>query len=225
MKYLCILTILLSGYFSGTSQITIFEEIRDLQSSTIGISTSFFNVEATTWDNDYIEISGSLTVSPKKRLKKWDLELQNTPSKVSIKTILKLKKKVFSSMNQTIMGDLKIKIPEGMELDLDTEFGNVVVNGNFESYDLDAEFGNMTVSLDHGYRNDSSFDVEFGDLDVSIHPDASISFLIDKDFSDIRTDLPLKARSQGDRWRYRLNGGDNKMDIDAEFGNIYLRSL
>lgn len=105
---------------------------------------------------------------------------------------------------------IQVKIPANIALEVESKFGTV-------------EIGKVTAPL--------QIESKFGDIDVNIDPGAAVSLSTDTQFGTVYTDLDWDLKKEGSLTKIKgekiegaLNGGGISLQLDAKFGNIYLRS-
>lgn len=115
-------------------------------------------------------------------------------------------------MSSGVQKDIRIqvKVPANTELKIESKFGTV-------------EIGKVTAPLE--------IKSKFGDIDISIDPKAAVSLSTDTRFGTVYTDLDWDLKKEGSFTKIKgekiegtLNGGGIPLQLDAQFGNVYLRA-
>lgn len=105
---------------------------------------------------------------------------------------------------------LQVMIPANTALQVESKFGTV-------------EIGKVTAPLEIASK--------FGDIDVHIDSNAAVSLSTDTKFGTVYTDLDWELKKAGamtevgsEKIEGTLNGGGTPLQLDAQFGNVYLRA-
>lgn len=223
---LAIFTLLVA---SLSAQVKIEEEIHNFSGNKVDIDSEFGSVHVETWDQNYIRITGFAKADNYDLSKYYTLDIDRDRGGVHIDSEPNFPKGHKECKNVEI--ELNILVPMGLKINVDSEFGDIVVAGEYENINIDSEFGEVEIISENSNAK-MNIDCEFGAVDIAVDESADLLFDIDKEFGDIKTDLPLVIKSsKKSAWidteesKYELNDGRVKVKIDSEFGNIYLRKL
>lgn len=211
------------------AQIRIDEKMHHLKSNDLEIEVTFGDVEIQSWDKDYIHITGTADGKNVNMYEIYDFESENKRSAIEITSDLDMEDDC-SHKNVDIDIDLLVRVPKGMNIDADIIFGDIKMVGAFGKQEIDIEFGDVDIIKDDTDDDNISIESEFGAVDISLKESSKYSIMVDQEFGDVKTDLPLIVSSRGKdmfegSYVYKLNGGGGKIEIDSEFGNIYLRDV
>ena len=130
----------------------------------------------------------------------------------------------------TSNGDVTVEGASG-SLDLETSFGDIVVlNAVDVSLDIQGSNGAIEITgtlapTEHTIRN------TFGDVTLTIPEDSAFSVVLETEFGDIRSEIPLsltgtlESESQNDRWEAEMNGGGPLLDAKTSNGDVVIHVL
>jgi len=126
-------------------------------------------------------------------------------------------------------GDITVDGAKG-KLKADSDFGNITIT-NAQSVTLTVETNSGTVEFSgslgvgpHMLKSD------FGAIDISLPTDAKLTVDLKTDFGKIKSELPVTviltdgARSDGDLIAGDVNGGGEKLTVQANSGNITIHT-
>jgi hypothetical protein len=114
----------------------------------------------------------------------------------------------------TNFGDIRAVRATDATLDLETSNGDVTFEGRL----ADAPAANAKGGPAHSARSN------FGDVTAAIDPAARLDLLLETDFGDVSSDLPLTVSGtvSGDRLTGKLNGGGPRLELSTHNGAVRL---
>lgn len=205
------------------------------------IHNQFGKVNLIAWDQNRVEITVEVTVEANseekadKKLSQIEVIINGSESEVSVLTELKKS----SNFNGDFSIDMKIKSPPGLQLDLENEFGDVVMTEWDGPAEVSVEYGtlnankftseNVTIKLEFskgtiGLINQADVKLEYSD---KFTLDKAKEIHLDAEFSQI--DIETVERLYADNEYGELNVGmANQVDFSGEFcgftlGKLYVR--
>ena len=141
----------------------------------------------------------------------------------------------YKNMNFGVTTDIKvnIKVPIGLNLIINSTYGDIVINGEYNNMSVENIYGNLDV-IQKNISNNSEINLTstYGSVDYSIPSDTDMEFLLSTSYGEILTDLDIIQTQKGlsnnmcfgNGGRYILHKGGSQTSITATYSNIYLRA-
>ena len=193
-----------------------------------------------------VNVEANSEEKAQKRLNQIDVMISGSNSMVKVITELK---KVSGNFKGEFSIDMEIKAPASMVLDLDNEFGDVVITEWDGPADISVEFGSLTankftsdqvsISLEFskgsiGILNKADIDIEYGDkftLDKAKELDISGEFsnveigtveriIIDCEYGDFELDQANQVDFEGEFTAFTLGKLYKRGEFRSEYGAI-----
>lgn len=128
---------------------------------------------------------------------------------------------------------LVVKVPGNIDLDIRMTYGSVYLDKYPANQYVDNTYGTVEAELTSGKSlPEIKLKSTYGAVDVAVSPSSSFEVDMESDYGSLYSDLPLqidKSRSKTKAFSEHiigsLNGGSNRLELRAPYGNIYLRSL
>lgn len=163
---------------NGQCQNTQSENISNLKSDVLNITTDYLDVDIKTWEKDHIEIQSQVKINLGNGNDNHELQVDNTingieiTSSIDIKSIDKMvittdkegnksytplddwdennNGKGFSNMNfgYEINGSLTVYVPKSLALNMKTVYGDVFIEGDFKLIEIHSTYGLVEAKLD-----------------------------------------------------------------------------
>jgi DUF4097 and DUF4098 domain-containing protein YvlB len=127
-------------------------------------------------------------------------------------------------------GDLTVEGAAG-SLTLETAFGDITVTASSPvTLDIQCSNGRIQVTgplaaTAHTIRN------AFGDITLTIPGDSAFDLVLETEFGDIRSEIPLSVTgsldsgSERDRWEAAANGGGPRLEATTSNGDVIILVL
>jgi len=252
-------------FTSGQCQNAQNDNIYDLKSDVLYIESNYLDINIQTWEKDFIEMKSEVKINLGLGDDKHELRIDNlregikitsyvdteaidkmviTTDKEGNKTYTPIedwdenkKGRGYNSLNfgYEIDGSMTLFVPENMKLNIETTYGDVFINGDYDQIETHSTYGLVEAKLeDVSNMNQISLKSTYDIIDLTLDESSNASLNLQTSYGSVFTDLPLqinqtnnKKSSQGCSQfseRYVLNNGDTNIDIVATYDNIYVRS-
>ncbi len=250
-----------------SSQSAQTKQIQNLKSEVVEIETDYLNIKIETWDKDYIELKSDVKINLRSGNDKHDLSIENTSSGVEIISSIetdKIEKMVITTDkegNRTytpidewdenksgnriknmnfgyeIDGTLTLQVPRNMDLNIRSVYGDVFIDGAYESIHTHSTYGLVEAKLkDVTNMKQVSFKSTYDIVDLTLDKRSSASLKLQTTYGSVFSNLPLESKETGKKnnhyngcsqfsEKYVLNDGAVDIDIVATYDNIYVRSF
>ena len=220
--------------------------------ATLKLDNQFGKINLISWDQNKVEITVEVNVEAsseekaQKRLNQIDVMISGSNSMVKVITELN---KTSGNFKGEFSIDMEIKAPASMVLDLDNEFGDVVINEWDGPTDINIEFGSLTankftsdqvsINLEFskgsiGVLNKAEINIEYGDkftLDKAKEVDISGEFsnidigsveriTIDCEYGDFELDQANQVDFHGEFTGFTLGKLYKRGEFSNEYGSI-----
>ena len=249
----------------STGQDTQPQDIQNLRSNKLIVESEYLDMKIDTWDKNYILIESDVKINMGMDNDAHVLKTENTSdgilirSKINTDKIQKMvivtdkegnktytpidewdenmKGKHFNRLNFgfEIDGSLTIRIPENLVADLESLYGDMTVNGTYNSIMAHSTYGLIESRLSEVSKMETvSFESTYDIVDLALDKNSSANLNLHTSYGSVFTDLPLQSQHKssqskhhecyGSSGKYVLNNGDVNIDIVATYDNIYVRS-
>ena len=220
--------------------------------ATLKLDNQFGKINLISWDQNKVEITVEVNVEAsseekaQKRLNQIDVMISGSNSMVKVITELN---KTSGNFKGEFSIDMEIKAPASMILDLNNEFGDVVITEWDGPAEINIEFGSLTankftsdqvsINLEFskgsiGILNKAEIDVEYGDkftLDKAKELDISGEFsnidigtveriIIDCEYGDFELDQANQVDFEGEFTAFTLGKLYKRGEFRSEYGAI-----
>ncbi|TSA38651.1 MAG: hypothetical protein D4R64_02425 [Porphyromonadaceae bacterium] len=157
------------------------KEFSTTSTSELLIDNQFGNITVTDWDQNKvvidvnIEVTGSDQSKAQKLMDKINIDFKEEGSRIIAKTKLgeagNLNLK-FKGDKQSFRIDYTIKCPKNIQLNLDNQFGDVIISSLTGSFNADLQFGSLNAMSLTG--PETKIDMQFGKVTIGTMKDAKI---------------------------------------------------
>lgn len=201
---------------------TIKKEFSVNANALLRINNKYGNVDVISWDQNRVEIEVTITVKGNSeskvidRLKRINVNFNNSPSEVSAKTILENSSNSWfkSNNNMNYQIDYKVKMPVTNNANLSNDYGTISLNEIKGRASINCDYGKIIIgSLFH----------EDNDINIDYTSDSEIEFMnggsINADYSKFRITKAKKIELNAD---YTDSVFDNieELDFVCDYGKI-----
>ena len=134
-----------------------------------------------------------------------------------------------------VKGEIEINIPIDMEINLSATYGSISVEGEYRMIDASTTYGGIEAKLKDALgMTHLQLGATYSDVDLSIEENSSAKFELNTTYGEVHSNLNLstedgkqninnkKACSSGN---YVLNEGKADVELNATYGDIYIRKL
>lgn len=210
----------------------------------------------TTWDEPQIDFKVKIVVkSNKEKIVKYLMDIINVEffqegDLVKAKTVFE--NKTNRSFNASISIKYYVKVPEDVRMDLETRYGDIIVETVKKDFKAEVKYGSLTagnlladneIKIKYGdlsveYAKNINLDMKYSDCKINKIEfiDAEIGYsdftatdifrgVFENKYSNIRINKikNLKAENKYSDMRAILDSDEPNVDIDAEFSDIKLK--
>lgn len=207
--------------------------------ATLKLDNEFGMISLISWDKNVVEIEVEVFVDAKnedkasKKLKQIDVLISGSSNMVKVITEIS---KSSGSFNGEFSIDMTIRAPKSMVLELNNEFGDVVITEWDGPADIKIEFGSLTANkftsedliIDLEFSkgnieliNKAEIDLEFSDS-FSIQKAKELD--IDSEFSAVDVDFVERITASFEYGAFEL-GQANQVNFNGEFTDFTLGKL
>lgn len=216
----------------------------------VSIYASFSSIVLSEGTGSEVEVEHSVVVNGKQEALQHELSIKKNGSTLEVRelspTFSDLKKrfpKGFSAQDNhyngnmdnpsktTIESFLKLKIPAGVTVEVETEYGSIHATNIAGLKKAYAEYGGVTVVLNAKSKvTDLDFHSHYGAVDVTLAKNARADLKLTTEYGELYSDFDIKVnadRSKEENFLQRLvgtvGGGGRSISCKAPYGNVYLR--
>ncbi len=263
LGYILFCGIIFTSNVSG--QNTQTEKIPNLKNNFVEIKTDYSDIKIETWNKDFIEVKSEVTINMGRDDDKHKLEISNMNKGIAIVSSIdtekieqliittdkegnktytpienwdeKMKSKSTGRLNfgYEINGTLILFVPENVELNIQSAYGDVFIDGIYEAIHTHSTYGLVEAKLnDVSNMKAVSFKSTYDIVDLTLDKRSSASLNLQTTYGSVFSDLPLESKQTNKKHyhndcsqfseRYVLNDGSVDIDIVATYDNIYVRS-
>lgn len=248
-KLLATLSFYLMVSFSAECQTLINKSINVAHQSSLKIKTLHTDVIVKTWDKNEILIDGYVSIDEGASDDVFDLDIKEKSNYISIETSMNLqslkKKNTYISSNNynkdcsvkysnghMIKSELTITIPKSITLDIAATYGSVKVEDLSQNTSIENTYGSIDAIVENMENIENlMLHSVYSTVDLTISPRIKADMELITDFGqiytdiemDIKTNKSMKRNFMGDKIKSSLNGGGNKIKLESNYSNVYVR--
>lgn len=255
MKTLCFKTALvvvltLAAGFSLRAQTLREEDQKDftaIASTELSIDNQFGNITVADWDQNKVAITYIIEVTyadeakAKKVMEKIKVEFKEEGSRILVKTVigelgnLNLHNK--KDEKQSFRIDYFVKCPKGIKINLDNQFGDMIVGSFTGPFSADLQFGNLNAVSLGGTEN--KIDMQFGEVTIGSMKDGKIdiqhcdvlkitecgNLSIDAQFTKVDIGSAVSLKADLNNCELNVDALADHLKLDANMGNTKIGSV
>lgn len=231
------------------AQKNIEERMPINNATSIELDFQYANATISSWDGEDIQITGSVNINNNEENEKFDLALRTENDQIFIQSKVKDFPKKYTNWKgcnkDSCRGEshsccsltkvnLVIKIPKGVALDIHAKYGDLNLDlSELKSLQVENIYGAVTASIKfNSIKEEIKLASKYSFVDVSLPRNVKADVELRSSYGEIFTNLDLKVplKNQLKKVRAtvihaRLNGGGQKLLVQASYDNIYLRAL
>lgn len=248
-KLLATLSLYLIVSLSADCQTPINKTIAVENQNLLKIETLYTDITVKTWDKNEILINGNVSINNGAEDEAFEMDIKEKSKHISIETSIDFKSLTNElnsrkrnsydkdcmtkySNGHMINSQLTITIPRSMELDVAATYGSVKVEELSQNTSIENTYGPIDVVVKNMETIENLIlHSVYSTVDLTISPNVKADMELITDFGEIYTDLEMdiktnqsmKKNFMGDKIKSSLNGGGNKIKLESNYSNVYVR--
>ncbi len=216
-------------------------------STELSIHNQFGNITVTDWDqnkvvvNVIIEVTNSDEAKAKKLMDKIKIDFKEEGNRITVKTNIGEQGNINLHNNkgekQSFRIDYFVKCPRSIKLNLNNQFGDLIISTLTGSLDADLQFGNLNaVSLT---GPETKIDMQFGEATIGTLKDAKIemqhcglfkitecvNLSVDAQFSEIEIGTVTTLKADLSNCEVNVETLTESLKLDANMGNVKIGNV
>jgi len=135
------------------------------------------------------------------------------------------------SIGYDVDAKLQLLIPEEMDVDINTVYGDVNINAKLKALNVMSVYGMIESDLQNiGDMNELNLSSTYDVVDVALPTSINANLSMSSTYGGVYSDLKLGASNShkqigcGSYDKYELNNGGVKINLVSTYDNIYVRS-
>ena len=249
-KSTLLLSVLLAASLSLGAQALRQEDTKEFNatsSTELSIDNQFGNITVTDWDHNKItvtyivEVTNSDEAKAKKLMEKIKIEFKEEGNKIIVKTNIgehgNLNIHNGKGEKNSFRIDYFVKCPKNIKVQLDNQFGDMVIGSLTGPFKADLQFGNLkAVSLTGA---DTKIDMQFGEVTIGTMKDAKIDiqhceFLkitdcanlsVNAQFTEIEIGTVNSLKADLNSCQLSIDGLTEMLNLDANLGSVKIGNV
>jgi hypothetical protein len=222
------------------------KEFQLTSSSELTVDNQFGNITVTTWDQNKVsivvnvEVTHSDEAKAKKLLDKIKIDLGEEGNRIVAKTKFGEDNKLETGKKgekQAIQINYFIKCPKNLKMQLDNQFGDIIVGSLSGFFSADLQFGSLSaVSLS---GPETSIDMQFGKLTIGSVKDAKIDIQhcetikidevgvlsIDAQLSELTIGTIQSLKADLNHCDVKINTLNESLKVSQNMGNVNVTNV
>ena len=202
------------------------------------LSTNFSRVDLRTYGGDQIVIEHTVTIDgePHPELRKLEISRRDGTIRVkevgpTMQQLTRVQNDRNGDQNTNSQIRMIVRVPEGLDVALETVYGEVVVTDVPNLREVNATYGAVTVVYrDTGVPGSLRLYSNYGAVDLTLPNDTGAALELTTQFGELLTDFDITLDAAGSEQRQfyehvegTIGGGGAQLSLESPYGKVYLR--
>ena len=202
------------------------------------LSTNFSRVDLRIYGGDQIVIEHTVTIDgePHPELRKLEISRRDGTIRVkevgpTMQQLTRVQNDRNGDQNTNSQIRMIVRVPEGLDVALETVYGEVVVTDVPNLREVNATYGAVTVVYrDTGVPGSLRLYSNYGAVDLTLPSDTGAALALTTQFGELLTDFDITLDAAGSEQRQfyehvegTIGGGGAQLSLESPYGKVYLR--